>query len=126
MTTIQWYDLPQSERDFWIADWLLDRAACPQCGRDPEVCGDAHRAWFPQRSVCHARMAVEAISATFKDIHEDAPYHDGTFKSWSEKRSEFHPYHYSWGVNLWVAEEDLSPGDNFLTPVNEWASPEQQ
>ncbi|MEQ7847717.1 hypothetical protein [Nocardioides kribbensis] len=125
MTTDQWYDLPQGEREFWIADWELDRAACAQCGGDPETCGDSTQSWFPQRSVCFTTMERAAAHARYQALHEELPFHDGTFTNWAEGRSALHPYRFDEGVNVWVAPVDMTPGDKFLTDAYAPASAEQ-
>lgn len=60
-------------------------------------------------------MATAGAEALYAQLHEGAPFHDGTFKSWAQKRSRTHPYHFSDGVTIWVAEEDLTPDDDFLS-----------
>ena len=66
-------------------------------------------------------MEREAASAAYADLHKDAPYHDGSFKSWAKERSRSHPYHYGDGVTFGVADHDLWPGDRFTT--DQYASP---
>lgn len=66
-------------------------------------------------------MERAAADARYAALHEDAPYHDGSFSSWAEQRSPSHPYHYSEGVTVGVAERDLAPWDKFTTEVS--ASP---
>lgn len=66
-------------------------------------------------------MELEAASSAYDDLHKDAPYHDGTFQSWSKERSAAFPYRYSEGVKLGVADHDLMPWDTFTTDMN--ASP---
>lgn len=65
-------------------------------------------------TVCHVSMETAAANSRYDAKHEKRPYHDGTFKSWAEKRSPGHPYHARDGVTIWVHDEDLSPDDNFL------------
>lgn len=59
-------------------------------------------------------MERAAAEWRYSKLHEDAPYHDGTFSSWSKDRSTSHPYSAHDGVTLWVAETDLAPHDHFL------------
>lgn len=59
-------------------------------------------------------MELAAADAMYKQIHEDRPFHDGTFNGWSEKRTAFAPYHFEDGVHLYVAEFDVNPDDDFL------------
>jgi hypothetical protein len=54
-------------------------------------------------------------------LHEKEPYHDGSFSSWAKEPSKTHPYHFSAGVRIFVAREDMAPHDNFLSDAN--ASP---
>lgn len=71
--------------------------------------------FYPQRQVCHADMERAAAVWLYEHLHEDAPYHDGTFTSWAKKRSLSHPYRFDDGVTLWVADTDINPDDQFLT-----------
>lgn len=68
-------------------------------------------------------MERAAAEWRYDSLHEDAPYHDGTFPTnpdrWSVKRTADFPYHYRDGVTLWVAEADLSPHDHFLGGAGE-------
>jgi hypothetical protein len=50
----------------------------------------------------------------YEALHKAAPYHDGTFTTWSEHFSEGTPFHYDDGVTIWAASSDLSPDDRFL------------
>lgn len=59
-------------------------------------------------------MALASAQRQWEALHKDRPYHDGTFRSWAEKASTAHPYHYSDGVVVWVSDEDLTPEDGFL------------
>lgn len=63
-------------------------------------------------------MELAGTQWKYDQLHQDAPYHDGTFpddpEQWSEKRTKEHPYHYLDGVTLWVADTDLDPHDHFL------------
>ncbi len=65
--------------------------------------------------VCHVTMQLAGANALYNDLHEAAPYHDGTFKSWSKERTEAHPFHYRDGVRIWMAETDVNPDDDFLS-----------
>lgn len=59
-------------------------------------------------------MERAAANWRYQTLHEAKPFHDGTFTSWSEKRSMTHPYHHSDGVTVWVATTDLTAHDHFL------------
>lgn len=86
-------------------------------------CSDATRSWYPQRAICYSTMETEAAQARYRDLHEAAPYHDGTFpddpSAWSATRSETHPYHFGEGVTIWVAPVDLNPHDHFIGGADE-------
>jgi hypothetical protein len=47
-------------------------------------------------------------------LHDDKPYHDGSFDRWAEKPSAEFPYHRDDGVTIWVANLDVRPDDDFL------------
>lgn len=63
-------------------------------------------------------MERGALEWRYSQLHEDAPFHDGThpedLSAWSATRTKDTPYHYLEGANLWVAPRDLSPDDHFL------------
>lgn len=59
-------------------------------------------------------MERAAAEWRYDQLHEAAPFHDGTFEKWSESRNLQHPYHYKDGVTILVAEVDLYPDDKFL------------
>lgn len=72
-------------------------------------------------------MEEAAANWRYEKLHEDQPFHDGSFKNWAKERSKMFPYHFSDGVRILVAETDLYPDDNFLsgataTPPGEAAS----
>lgn len=71
--------------------------------------------WYPQRTICYAEMESQAANRKYDELHEAAPFHDGTFTEWAEKPSAATPYHFRDGVSVWVAPVDLSPGDKFLS-----------
>jgi hypothetical protein len=77
-------------------------------------CGDDDRDLFPQRSVCWPTAQLKAAEELYMRLHEDAPYHDGTFERWAEKRSIDFPFHAMDGVAFWLSPVDLSPDDDFL------------
>jgi hypothetical protein len=66
-------------------------------------------------------METEAANHAYARLHEDRPFHDGTFKSWVKDWSPSHPYHYSDGVKIMATARDYNPGDLFTTKVD--ASP---
>lgn len=63
-------------------------------------------------------MTRAAAIALYGDLHEAAPYHDGSFTSWSKERTRSHPYKYDEGVSIGVAETDFAPDDMFTTEVD--------
>lgn len=76
-------------------------------------------------------MQLEAARRRYEQLHEDKPFHDGTFRLWSEKWSRLTPFHYSDGVTIWLSRDDLTPDDDFLNqaPPRDLIaeqSPEQQ
>lgn len=91
-----------------------ERDQTHSCGHALSVCSDKDREWFPQRTICYPTMETEAAASKWAALHEQHPYHDGTFKSWAKDRSDSHPYHFQAGVTVWVAETDLNPHDHFL------------
>lgn len=109
-----WDDLPETSRAWWRARHLRE-ASTHACGHPREVCENPDKDWFPQLSVCHVSMETQAALARFERLHADAPWHDGTFESWAENPSLSHPYHFSHGVTVWVADTDLGLGGDFLT-----------
>ena len=67
-------------------------------------------------------MQLAGAQALYADLHEERPYHDGTFADWSKERTSQHPFHHNDGVTIILAAEDLFPDDDFLT--NERAAPQ--
>lgn len=98
-----------------IERWAVKRTACPDCGNPITECSDLNQRWYSYRRVCGAAMEREAASAFYGALHEDAPFHDGTFQSWAKERSRSHPYKYDEGVSIGVAKRDLAPHDLFTT-----------
>ncbi len=68
-------------------------------------------------------MELQAAQAAYDRLHEDRPYHNGTFTDWAEKADELHPYRYTDGVTIDVADFDLDPDDHFMD--DEFAQPRQ-
>ena len=73
------------------------------------------------RSICYSQMERAAAERQYARLHEDAPWHDGTFTSWRKEPSASHPYHFQDGVTVFISTVDLAPGDNFL--IDTKASP---
>jgi hypothetical protein len=59
-------------------------------------------------------MERDAASRRYESLHEERPFHDGSFKRWSKDLSPSTPYHFRDGVTIWVAATDVNPEDNFL------------
>lgn len=57
------------------------------------------------------------MEARYDEIHEELPYHDGTFTGWSSKRDKRHPYHYRDGVTLWVSLVEDTTENIFEPPA---------
>ncbi|HEY9353474.1 MAG TPA: hypothetical protein VIP28_09500, partial [Nocardioides sp.] len=121
LTLAEFDRLPADERELWIARRERDRETCKHCGNPISECSDPETDYYPFRFVCYATMEREAANAAYADLHEDAPFHNGTFTSWAKERSKRHPYRYNDGVTITVAGHDPTPWDKFTTEVN--ASP---
>jgi hypothetical protein len=59
-------------------------------------------------------MDRAAANARYDSLHEELPYHDGSFEDWVKERSASHPYASRDGVTIWVHDVDLDPQDDFL------------
>lgn len=66
-------------------------------------------------------MMRSAAQDKYKALHEERPYHDGSFTDWAKDRSAQYPFHFEAGVTVDVAEDDLHPWDEFTKKVD--ASP---
>ena len=60
-------------------------------------------------------MDLVAAEWKYAALHEDMPFHDGSFKSWAKERSDSHPYHFNDGVRLWVSDVDYDPDGTWLS-----------
>lgn len=121
LSLAQFDALPTLERDLRVADWEKRHDTHEACGFPYSVCGDPRAVFYPYMRVDYAEMEREAARAKFAALHENEPYHDGTFMSWSKDRSRSHPYHLSEGTHIDVALTDVAPWHKFLTERN--ASP---
>ena len=108
----EFLDSPDAE--LWIALWERERLTCPVHHGPVDECPDDQRDWFPQRRVCWPTAQLEAAKRLYAAIHEDRPYHDGSFNRWAEKPSHEYPFHYADGVSIYLAETDENPEDDFL------------
>jgi len=72
-------------------------------------------------------MESEAAQAMWHRLHEERPWHDGTFANWSDKPSPQFPYKYDMGVEIGVSDTDLRPTDDFLARERApWPPPEPE
>lgn len=104
-----------------LAELDEEVGTCRECGNQRSECSDHERVWYPQRVVCFATMERESAQRAYEQLHEDRPYHDGTFKNWGAERSGRTPYHFMDGVSIYTSPDDDHPGDLFTTRVD--ASP---
>lgn len=80
-----------------------------------DECPDAKRDWFPQRRVCWPAAELAVAERLFDALHEDEPWHDGSFTVWAKEFSPATPWHYRDGTTVYLAETDENPDDLFLT-----------
>jgi hypothetical protein len=59
-------------------------------------------------------MDLAAAEWKWASLHEKEPFHDGSFEDWVKERSDSHPFHYSDGVRIWVADVDYEPEGTWL------------
>lgn len=59
-------------------------------------------------------MQLRAAERIYGLLHEDAPFHDGTFTNWASKPSREFPFHFNDGVSIWLSTQDDRPDDLFL------------
>jgi len=71
--------------------------------------------WYPYRRICYATMAREAAQASYRRLHKDLEWHDGTFTRWAKEPSAEFAYHIDAGVHIGVSRTDLAPWDKFTT-----------
>lgn len=109
---------PWDEEQAALMEALTDAELliCPDCGGHRDDCATpaALNSSFPQRAICYRSMSREAAGRAYDRKHEDAPFHDGTFRRWSRDYSRGTPFHYRDGVAVWVAGEDVNPDDQFI------------
>ena len=118
LTTEAFYALSEDEQNLQIEAWQQEqREAAERCdshGGSRNDCADPDRDWFPQRTVCRAEMQRAAADRKYDALHKAAPYHDGSFGSWSKEPDAAHPFHFRDGVTIWVAPVDVDPDNGFL------------
>lgn len=60
-------------------------------------------------------MELDRANRRWAELHEERPFHDGTFTHWADKPDRAHPFHFNDGVRILVVTgEDPSPEDEFL------------
>lgn len=77
------------------------RDICPSCGNLRSECSDPERQWFPQRTMCYASASLEVVRRRVTKKYGHPTHND----------SEVHDTD---GMQVWVAQDDLSPDDNFV------------
>lgn len=101
----------------------MDQERCPHHFGPISECPDDERDWFPQRSICWPTAQLEAAKRLFALLHEEQPYHDGTFQRWAKEPSAAYPFHYGDGHRFYLTPSDIAPWDEWTTDVN--ASPDK-
>lgn len=112
LTPGQFDEVPEDDQDLLRAEWSVRNDMCSVHHGPLSEC--SHDTWYPQRTICVPAMELAAAERMYGDLHEERPFHDGTFTHWSKKASVRTPYHFLDGVRIWVSETDLSPDDDFL------------
>lgn len=64
--------------------------------------------------ICWPTAQLKAAEALYLDLHEDRPYHDGSFGRWSKTRSRDFPFHAQDGVSIVLMPFEAAPDDDFL------------
>lgn len=111
--------MPLKERDLRLAEHDRERMKCPDCGRPIAECSDPSIDLWAYRRICATTMARKAAEEDFRELHKDAPWHNGTFTDWVKDRDPAHPYHFDWGVIIGAADYDVNPDDEFRRLVNQ-------
>lgn len=112
LTLAEFYEHPDVE--LHIAAWELEREECAKHGGPRSECTDPEKDWFPQRHICRAEMQALGAQRLYDLLHEEEPYHDGSFERWSKTPSYEYPFRYDDGVSIWASDTDLTPEDDFL------------
>lgn len=76
--------------------------------------------------MCWPAAQLAAVNRLYDLLHEDAPYHDGTFERWAKEPSREYPFHYRDGVTIWLSATDLTPDEDFLSASVPKKSPGDQ
>ena len=66
--------------------------------------------------VCWPAAQQAAAERLYALLHEDKPFHDGSFTKWAKEPSRGFPFHYLDGVSIWLSPVELNPDDDFLNP----------
>lgn len=86
-------------------------------------CPDDDKDWYPQRRICWPAAQLEVAKRKYAALHEDEPFHDGTFKNWAKEFSWAYPFHYADGISLFMSPIELAPWDDFTEVAQ--ASPDE-
>ena len=73
--------------------------------------------------VCWPAAQQAAAERLYALLHEDKPFHDGSFTKWAKEPSRGFPFHYLDGVSIWLSPVELNPDDDFLNPSVAGESP---
>lgn len=119
ITLREWDRLSDTERDLRLEEWVRERTTCVDCGNPVEKCSDPTRAWYSYRRICWATVVREGAEAAYEALHKKRPWHDGTFTDWVKDRDADHPFYFTHGVKVGVAEVDVNPWDDFTKRVNQ-------
>lgn len=63
-------------------------------------------------------MQLKGAERLYGLLHEEQPFHDGSFRSWAKSPSTSHPFHYLDGVSIWLSPTELDADDDFLSGVS--------
>jgi hypothetical protein len=93
-----WLAAPEEHRDELMAE---DALVCPSCGNLRSVCSRPDSLWYPQRSMCYATAAKTLAWRQMREKH----------KNNEPDAASLHPTD---GLEVWVADADLTPDDTFV------------
>ena len=97
LTPKKWRKMPEADRDLLISESVL---VCQQCGNLKSFCSKPGTDFWPQREECYVTATRDlTIRLLRKKYHHEPNHH------------ELHPLD---GVNVWMAEADLAPEDDFF------------
>lgn len=76
--------------------------------------------------MCWPAAQAAAANRLYDLIHEEQPFHDGSFARWSKDASREFPFHYRDGVTIWLSPVELDADDDFLSASVAQESPGDQ